>query len=109
MKSNIKNSGNAISQLYEQIDDYILSLHSISDNSKKRYSALLKVFVRYLTDRGILSFNDVKRTDIGQFLSTKRKPNTLTNPEKVGDSCPDFEDAMDSLRLKADAIRGTLA
>jgi hypothetical protein len=32
----------------------------------------------------------------------------LLAPEKVGDECLDFEDAMDALRLKADAIRGTL-
>jgi hypothetical protein len=33
----------------------------------------------------------------------------LTSPENVGDECLDFEDAMDSLRLKADAIKGTLS
>jgi len=33
---------------------------------------------------------------------------SLTSPEKVNGDCLDFEDAMDSLRLKADAIRGTL-
>ncbi|MGD6807509.1 MAG: hypothetical protein ACQCN4_11190 [Candidatus Bathyarchaeia archaeon] len=33
---------------------------------------------------------------------------SLSNPEKAGDSCLDFEDAMDFLRLKADAIKGTL-
>ena len=34
---------------------------------------------------------------------------SLSNPEKVGASCLDFEDAMDFLRLKADAIKGTLS
>jgi hypothetical protein len=33
---------------------------------------------------------------------------SLSNPEKVGDSCLDFEDVMDFFRLKADAVRGTL-
>ena len=33
---------------------------------------------------------------------------SLTNPEKVDNECLDFEDAMDFLRLKADAIKGTL-
>jgi hypothetical protein len=33
---------------------------------------------------------------------------SLTNPEKVGDNCLDYEDAMDFLRLKADAVKGTL-
>jgi hypothetical protein len=32
----------------------------------------------------------------------------LKDPEKSGDSCLDFEDAMGFLRLKADAIKGTL-
>jgi len=33
---------------------------------------------------------------------------SLKEPEKSGDSCLDYEDAMDALRLKADAIKGTL-
>jgi hypothetical protein len=33
---------------------------------------------------------------------------SLTNPEKVGAECLDFEDATDFFRLKADAIKGTL-
>ena len=33
----------------------------------------------------------------------------LKDPEKEGESCLNYEDAMDSLRLKADAIKGTLA
>ncbi len=33
---------------------------------------------------------------------------SLKTPEKVEESCLDFEDAMDFLRLKADAVRGTL-
>jgi len=33
----------------------------------------------------------------------------LKNPEKNNGSCLDFQEAMDFLRLKADAIRGTLA
>ena len=32
----------------------------------------------------------------------------LSNPEKNGSDCLDFEDAMDFLRLKADAVKGTL-
>ena len=33
---------------------------------------------------------------------------SLKDPEKSGGSCLDFEDAMDSLRLRADAVKGTL-
>jgi hypothetical protein len=32
----------------------------------------------------------------------------LKDTEKTSDSCIDYEDAMDALRLKADAIKGTL-
>lgn len=32
----------------------------------------------------------------------------LKDPEKSGDSCLDFEDAMDFLRLRADAVKGKL-
>jgi len=32
---------------------------------------------------------------------------TLKDPEKDGDSCLYYEDTLDSLRLKADAIKGT--
>jgi hypothetical protein len=32
----------------------------------------------------------------------------LKNLEKNGDSCLEFEDAIDFLRLKADAIKGAL-
>jgi hypothetical protein len=53
LKSKSKISVNAKSQLSEQIDDYVLSLHNISDNSKEHYSALLKVFVNYLVKRGV--------------------------------------------------------
>jgi hypothetical protein len=33
---------------------------------------------------------------------------SLTNPEKAGDSCLDYDDALDFYRLRADAVKGTL-
>jgi len=33
---------------------------------------------------------------------------SLREPEKIGEPCLDFEDAMDFLRLRADAIKGTI-
>ena len=33
---------------------------------------------------------------------------SLKAPEKNGDSCLNFEDEMDSLRLRADAVKGAL-
>ncbi|MEM2099310.1 MAG: hypothetical protein QXU99_06180 [Candidatus Bathyarchaeia archaeon] len=34
---------------------------------------------------------------------------SLKDPEKTDEFCLNFEDVMDSLRLKADAIKGTLS
>jgi hypothetical protein len=34
---------------------------------------------------------------------------SLKTPEKATNACLDFEDTMDFLRLKADAIKGTLS
>jgi hypothetical protein len=33
---------------------------------------------------------------------------TVKDPEKYADSCLNYEDAMDALRLRADALKGTL-
>jgi hypothetical protein len=33
---------------------------------------------------------------------------SLKNPEKGDDSCLEFDDSMDFLRLRADAIKGSL-
>lgn len=38
------------------------------------------------------------------YINNKDRNCTLSNPEKVNNSCLDFEDAKDWLRLKADAI-----
>ena len=49
------------------------------------------------------------------FLSQKTCINykegrcSLTSPEKVDNACLDFEDTADFLRLKADAVKGTLS
>ena len=49
MEIKTENSGNAKLQLNEQIDDYILSLHNISDNSKEQYSASSQLIQKMLT------------------------------------------------------------
>ena len=41
-------------------------------------------------------------------INWKKGRCALKDPEITGDSCLDYEDAMDALRLKADAIKGTL-
>ncbi len=46
-----------------------------------------------------------KRTNC---INWKKGHCALKDPEKNGNSCLYYEDALDSLRLKADAIKGTL-
>ena len=41
-------------------------------------------------------------------INWKKGQCSLHDPERAGEDCLDFEDAMDFQRLKADAIRGTL-
>ena len=41
-------------------------------------------------------------------INWKKEHCALSSPERVGESCLDYEDAMDFLRLKADAVKGTL-
>jgi hypothetical protein len=42
-------------------------------------------------------------------INWKKGRCALKDQEKDGDSCLDYEDSMDALRLKADAIKGTLS
>jgi hypothetical protein len=51
---------------------------------------------------------DYPSCSLGNCIHWKEGRCSLRNPEKTGESCLDFEDAMDFLRLKADAIKGTL-
>ena len=41
-------------------------------------------------------------------INWKKGRCALKDPEKEGDSCLNYEDAMDYLRLKADALKGAL-
>jgi len=41
-------------------------------------------------------------------VNCRKRRCTLKDPEKDKDSCLYYEDALDSLRLKADAVKGTL-
>ena len=52
-----------------------------------------------------MSYLDYERKDC---VNWKNGAYTLSNPESAGEECLDFEDTIDFLRLKADAIRGTL-
>ena len=70
VKSRVKYS------LKEQINDYLTSLHNVSEASKHHYASCFGTFVDYLEKKGIKSFKEVTKTDIGQFLSTKQTRNT---------------------------------
>lgn len=62
--------------LTEQIEDYVQSLHRVSETTKRQYQALLNQFAAHLISKGIKSFEDVTKTEIGQFLTTKKTSNT---------------------------------
>ena len=51
---------------------------------------------------------DYPLCDQPNCINWKRGHCTLKNPEKEKDSCLNYEDEMDSLRLRADAIKGSL-
>ncbi len=46
--------------------------------------------------------------DRSNCINWKNGRCNLKNPEKEGEACLDFEDAMEFLRLRADPIRGSL-
>lgn len=46
--------------------------------------------------------------DKSNCINWKKGHCTLKDPEKETDSCLNYEDEMDSLRLRADAIKGSL-
>ena len=70
VKSSLKDS------LKEQIKDYLMSLHNVSEGTKHHYASCFESFIQYLENKGIKSFEEVTKTDIGQFLSTKQTQNT---------------------------------
>jgi len=52
-----------------------------------------------------LEYPSCERTDC---INWKEGHCTLKNPEKNGASCLHYENTMDFLRLKADAVKGSL-
>jgi hypothetical protein len=51
---------------------------------------------------------DYSLCDCTNCINWKNGRYTLKDPEKNGNSCLHCEEALDSLRLKADALKGTL-
>jgi integrase len=62
--------------LSEQTKDYLDSLYDCKELSKQNYAMCLASFVHFLENRGIKSFFEVTKADIGQYISTKNSQNT---------------------------------
>ncbi len=58
--------------LVEQFLDYICLERGLSANTREAYLADLRSFTDYLAGRGIVSFNDVKRDHILDYLMSER-------------------------------------
>jgi site-specific recombinase XerD len=65
-----------LDSLKEQINDYLLSLHDVSDGTREHYGSCFYSFIQYLEMKGIKRFEDATKTDIGQFLLTMHAQNT---------------------------------
>jgi len=66
-------------EMIEKLEDYMLSHHGISENSKECYLTQVKMFGRFLLKRGIKRYEDAKRRDIDLFLSSYQNANTRDN------------------------------
>ena len=76
-------------------------------HAQKRCLSRWKNKVKYKPDqKGQLV--DYPLCERANCINWKEGRCVLKEPEKSGDSCLNYEDAMDSLRLKADVIKGTL-
>ena len=63
-------------RMTETLEDYILSLHGLSESSKEIYLGQMRTFGRFLISRGIKRFKDATSKDIDIFLSQYQKDTT---------------------------------
>lgn len=63
-KSEIKRDLDLTGEMKETLEDYILSLHGISESSKETYISQVRSFGHYLMNRKIVKFEDVRMKDI---------------------------------------------
>lgn len=59
--------------LVDQFLDYVSLERGLSDNTRKAYLADLQRFTRFLERKRITSFNDVKRSQVLDFLSAEKE------------------------------------
>ena len=63
-------------RMTETLEDYMLSLYGVSEDSKRIYLGQLKTFTSFLMSRGIKRFQDATSKDMDLFLSHYQKDNT---------------------------------
>ncbi|MCW4001686.1 MAG: tyrosine-type recombinase/integrase [Candidatus Bathyarchaeota archaeon] len=78
-KSQLKRDLDLSDEMKETLEDYILSLHGISEDSKEVYVSQVRTFGRFLMSREITKFEGTKAKDIYIFLSQYRKDTTKNN------------------------------
>ena len=63
-------------EMNKKLEDYILSLHGICEDSRTNYKSQVRTLARFLTKRGIERFEDASSKDIDLFLSGYQKDST---------------------------------
>lgn len=63
-------------EMKERMTEYLLSLHGVKESTKDDYLSKIKMFGKFLTERGITRFEDANRKDMNLFLSRYRNANT---------------------------------
>jgi len=78
-KSQLKRDLDLTDGMQNTLEDYILSLHGISESSKETYISQVRSFGHYLMSRKIVKFEDIITKDIDLFLSRYEKDSTKNN------------------------------
>jgi len=64
-------------EMKERMTEYLLSLHGIKENSKHEYMSKIKKLGAFLTQRGIMRFEDSSKMDLDLYLSKYHSEYTL--------------------------------
>jgi len=64
-------------EMKERMTEYLLSLHGIKENSKHEYLSKIKKLGAFLTQRGIMRFEDASKKDLDLYLSQYSSEYTL--------------------------------
>ena len=69
LKSQLSIVSEKCERMQETLEDYMLSLHGVSETSKESYMSIIRTLGRFLKNRGVERFEDVRSKDIDLFLS----------------------------------------